>query len=115
MEDKEDNFESTRSGRTRIWREGLPSMNQRANYEVQGLGADIIKIALAEVESQLVVTGKADLLIMVHDEIVLETDKDNAEVVATELKRIMEDAARVYIKKVPIIADVSIGDNWAAK
>lgn len=115
MEDKETNFESTRSGRTRVWQDSFPSMNVRCNYEIQGLGADIIKVALARVEKELVCTGEAELMISVHDEIVIAADEDKAEAVADKLKTIMEESAAIYIKKVPIIAEVSIGDNWAAK
>jgi len=115
MEDKEDNFEMTRSGRKHIWREKFPNMNVRCNYAIQGLGADIIKIALARVEKELVCTGEAELMISVHDEIVIAVDSDKADEVAVKLKNIMEEAAKVYIHKVPIIAEVSIGDNWAAK
>ena len=54
-------------------------------------------------------------MISVHDEIVIAADEDKAEAVAVKLKTIMEESAAIYIKKVPIIAEVSIGDNWAAK
>lgn len=115
MEDKEVNYESTKSGRTRVWENTFPTMNVRCNYEIQGLGADIIKIALARVEKEMVCTGEAELMITVHDEIVIAVDKERAEELALKLKKIMEEAAKVYIKKVPIIADVSIGDSWAEK
>jgi len=115
MEDKDENFEKTRSGRTRIWDDSYPTMNVRCNYEIQGLGADIIKIALARVEKELVCTGEAELMISVHDEIVIAVDADKADAIAIKLKNIMEEASRVYIHKVPIIAEVSIGDSWAAK
>lgn len=115
MEDKEVNYESTKSGRTRIWEGRLPTMNVRANYEIQGLGADILKVALARVEREMVCTGEAELMITVHDEIVIAVDKDRAEELAVKLKTIMEESARVYMKRVPVIAEVSVGDSWAAK
>ena len=115
MEDKETNYEVTRSGRIRIWQDSFPSMNVRCNYEIQGLGADIIKIALARVEMEMVCTGEAELMITVHDEIVIAVDEDKAEEMAIKLKSIMEQSAKIYIKKVPIVAEVSIGDSWAEK
>lgn len=115
MEDKETNYEVTRSGRIRIWQDSFPTMNVRCNYEIQGLGADIIKLALARVEEELVCSGEAELMISVHDEIVIAADNDKAEEVAKKLKYIMEDSAKKYIHNVPIIADVSIGDSWAEK
>ena len=115
MEDKEDNFETTRSGRIRIWDDKFPSMNVRANYEIQGLGADILKIALARVEKEMVCTGEAELMISVHDEIVIAVDKSRADELAVKLKNIMEESAKVYMKVVPVIAEVSVGDNWADK
>ena len=64
---------------------------------------------------EMVCTGEAELMVTVHDEIVIAVDKERAEELAVKLKTIMEESATVYLKKVPVIAEVSIGDNWAAK
>lgn len=111
---KSEDYEKSLSGRTRIW-SVFPTMNERCNYTIQATGADILKTALAEVEKKLLRNNEAKLILTVHDEIVLEVDEANAEAVSIKLKEIMEKAGEKYIKKVPIIADISIGENWAAK
>ncbi len=104
---------NTLSGRCRIFPDGtyLPKL---ANTPVQGTGADILKRALALVYRDI---SKIDAKIIgtVHDEIIVECRIDDAEVVALMVKSNMEKAGREFIKKVPIIADVSICDNWGDK
>ena len=51
----------------------------------------------------------------VHDEIILECPRGRAKRVSKALRAAMEAAGRKYLKKVPVVVDVSIGDNWADK
>lgn len=87
----------------------------RVNTKVQGTAGDIAKVAMGFLWDKLVEApeGQADLISMVHDEIVMEVDEDAAEQWAQTLKDCMENAGRVYITDVPIVADVGIGRNWA--
>jgi DNA polymerase-1 len=50
------------------------------------------------------------MLLQVHDELIVETPKENAKQLGLDMKRIMESA---YVLKVPINAEVEVGENWA--
>lgn len=109
------NEERTLGNRRRLWNT-KPIITERANAAIQGTGADILKQALVNVNECLLYPNSGVRLIgTVHDEIILECPKDKAEQVSAALKIAMEDAGRKYLKKVPVIADVSVGDNWADK
>ena len=86
------------------------------NAPIQGTEADIIKIAMARVVEFLRKEKLADkvfLLLQVHDELVYEIANDLVKETAPKIKEIMENIlSLVETKGVPIIADVSVGDNW---
>lgn len=80
------------------------------NAPLQGTAADIIKLAMIEVDKQLAQSGlDAKLLLQVHDELVVEASGKDAEKVATLLKDAME---KVIELKVPLKVEVQIGNNW---
>ena len=82
------------------------------NTPVQGSAADIIKIAMVKVYNALKEKNlKSRLILQVHDELIVETHKDEVSVVADILKNNMENAVQL---KVPLIADVHEGDTWYA-
>jgi DNA polymerase-1 len=81
------------------------------NTPMQGSGADILKLAMLEVERRLVeISLGADMLLTVHDELVFEADADQAEEVGDVVKEVMEG---VYELSVPLVVDVGIGRTWA--
>ena len=81
------------------------------NSVVQGSAADLIKVAMNRVESELIPQFKnTKLLMQIHDELVLETPEESAEAVQASLVSIMESA---MVLKAPIVADASIGSTWA--
>jgi len=81
------------------------------NSVVQGSAADLIKIAMNNVQSGLVEKfPHVRLLMQIHDELVLEAPQSEAESVRDFLVDVMESALDL---DVPIIADASIADNWA--
>ena len=81
------------------------------NHPMQGSAADIIKLAMTEVDRRLAEGGfKAKLLLQVHDELDFSVPTDEVDAVATLAKEVMESTAQL---KVPLIADVSWGANWA--
>lgn len=86
------------------------------NAPIQGTEADIIKLAMVRVDEFLrkeKIDKKVFLLLQVHDELVYEIEKDLVEKVALHIKEIMENVLSLSeTKGVPIVADVSIGDNW---
>lgn len=106
--------EETLNGRKRAWKK-KPPITERANYAVQGTGADILKLALIGVNQQLLIDESICLVSTIHDEIILEVPDEKVESVAMKLKTIMEEAGRRFIQDVPIVADVSVGKDWSAK
>lgn len=92
----------------------LASFAERAaiNAPIQGGAADIIKLAMNKIAASLAETGlKTRMLLQVHDELVFEAPLDEVEAAAALIKREMENIAGIDLK-VPLIADVGIGDNW---
>lgn len=80
------------------------------NTPIQGTAADIIKIAMNRVNKALeekVPTAK--LVMQVHDELIVECDKADAETCSKLLIEEMENAVKL---PVPLIADCGIGDTW---
>lgn len=79
------------------------------NTPVQGSAADIIKIAMVRMADELA-QYPAQMLLQVHDELLVETDADRAEEVAALMRSIMSKAAEL---RVPLKVDTGIGMNWA--
>lgn len=102
----------TKSGRIRYLNQ--PTIQQLLNTPVQGLGADIVKLALSKLPTAL--KGfDAKILATVHDEIVLEAHEDIAEEVSHILTKTMVEAGEYFIKRVPMVASANIGNSWADK
>jgi DNA polymerase-1 len=81
------------------------------NHPMQGSAADIIKMAMNEVARRLVSEGlETKLTIQVHDELDFSVPRTELEQVSTLVKEIMEGVVEL---RVPLIADVSYGENWA--
>lgn len=89
-------------------------MSGRFNTPIQGTAADILKNALGMLYLELLETN-TNIVAVVHDEIVLECDTNEAEHYAKLLKKVMEEAGNRYLKKVPVIAEVAISASWAGK
>ncbi|MCH5163121.1 MAG: DNA polymerase I [Clostridiales bacterium] len=78
------------------------------NTPLQGTAADIIKIAMVNVQKRL--SGmKSKLILQVHDELVVDAAADELEQVKTILKTEMENAVSL---SVPLDVDISVGKNW---
>ena len=81
------------------------------NHPMQGTAADIIKIAMVRVAARLREEGlAAKLVLQIHDELDLEVPKDEVEAASELVRTTMEGVAQL---KVPLIAEVSYGSNWA--
>ena len=87
------------------------SFSERAaiNAPLQGTAADIIKLAMVEVQKQLPQTSR--LLLQVHDELVIEVPKNEADAVAIIVKRAMEQVASL---SVPLTVEVGQGLDWGS-
>jgi DNA polymerase-1 len=80
------------------------------NMPIQGTASDIVKIAMLHVDMELKRAGlKAQLLMQVHDELLVEAPETEVKQVSDILKREMETAVQL---DVPLVADVGMGDNW---
>ncbi len=80
------------------------------NTPIQGSAADIIKLAMVRVHRRLNEAHmKSRLILQVHDELIVETHKDEAEAVKEILKTEMENAMQL---KVPLVADMNCGKSW---
>ncbi len=80
------------------------------NMPIQGTAADIMKIAMVNVDRALKASGlDAKLLLQVHDELIVECAERDAEAVKELLKSRMESAASL---SVPLTVEVNSGRNW---
>ena len=85
---------------------------QAMNAGIQGLAADIFKVALVRIDEELVSNGhKSVLILQVHDEVLVEVPPQEKDTVGPLLIDIMRDAAEL---DVPLEVNVSWGDTWAA-
>ncbi len=80
------------------------------NTPIQGSAADIIKVAMVNLDRRLEKEkAPARLLLQVHDELVLETPQSEADAMAALVKEEMENAVELVI---PLKVDVAFGRNW---
>lgn len=80
------------------------------NSPLQGTAADIIKIAMINVYKKLAALNlKSKLILQIHDELLIETHKDEVEIVKEILVTQMRNAANL---KVNLEVDVNTGNNW---
>lgn len=80
------------------------------NHPIQGTAADIIKLAMLNLDEALEKGGyRARLLLQVHDELMLEVPDDELEEVTELVKTTMRNAFKL---KVPLKVEAEIGTNW---
>ena len=81
------------------------------NTPIQGTAADIMKLAMIEVDRRMTAGNfKSRILLQVHDELVAEVINEEKQEIKSLLKEAMES---VVTLRVPLIADVHEGKNWA--
>ncbi len=86
---------------------------QGKNNPVQGGGADVTKQAMIYVYNAIKDAGyDARILMVVHDEIVVEAREDQAEAVAKLLESNMIKGFSHFFKRIPMKVDVNISDTW---
>jgi DNA polymerase-1 len=115
---REKGYVETLFGR-RVW---LPDINggngprksaaerQAINAPMQGTAADLIKLAMIEVQGAIDRERKATRMIMqVHDELVFEVPDAELDWARREVPRIMAGIAAL---RVPLLAEVGVGRNW---
>lgn len=79
-----------------------------ANMPIQGTEADLMKLAMLEVDKQI--QGLGEQILQIHDSIMIEAPVENADKIAKILKDVMENIAPQLGIKLKV--DVSIGKNW---
>ena len=89
------------------------SMTQRngKNTPIQGTSADILKRALRLLKDELKDTN-ASVVNIIHDEIVVEADADDAEKIADTVESVMVAAGQEYLKTVPVKVETEIATEW---
>lgn len=97
-------FSQSKMDRWAAFREG-------ANHKVQGTNADIVKLAMVNINKDLYNLNMKSLLILqVHDELVFDTHPDEIDQLGPLVKNRMENVVKFDI---PMIADPKFGINWA--
>ena len=80
------------------------------NAPIQGSAADIIKIAMINIQQKLEAQElKTKMLLQVHDELVFESPEEEIETASQLIKTEMESAVET---KVPLLVEVGVGRNW---
>ena len=115
---EQNGFSQTLFGRKRFLPE-IHSKNRtiKANAEriavnspIQGTAADIIKMAMIQIQSELDEKNLgAKMLLQVHDELIFEVPEDEIDQVSTIVRRGMENVVEL---KVPLAVDMGVGSNW---
>lgn len=113
---RKDGYVETLTGRRRYFPELNGSGPQVAaaermaiNMPIQGLSADIMKIAMINLKPLLDKNQNIKLIMQVHDELIFEVKEEMLNATASEVKNVMEKAFKL---NVPLKVDVNYGDNW---
>jgi DNA polymerase-1 len=79
------------------------------NTPMQGAAADLIKLAMIELDRRLLAHFKARMILQVHDELLFEAPREEIASLAKVVKEVMEGAHKF---RVPIVAETKVGTNW---
>ena len=80
------------------------------NAPLQGSAADIIKKAMLDIDKLILnEMPEVKMIMQVHDELVFESPKENADLVMEKMKETMEQTVEL---KIPLIAEAAVGSNW---
>ena len=85
---------------------------QAMNAGIQGLAADIFKVALVRLDQALHDGGHTSRIVLqVHDEVILEVAPDELEVIT---ERTLDAMSGAFDLRVPLEVNLAVGDSWAA-
>jgi DNA polymerase-1 len=83
---------------------------EAVNMPIQGTAADILKRAMIDIHTELPKRKlRTRMILTVHDELLFEAPKEEAEAAAAVVREKMEGAVKL---DVPLDVDVGVGDNW---
>ncbi|GJM39171.1 MAG: DNA polymerase I [Acidimicrobiales bacterium] len=84
---------------------------QAMNAGIQGLAADIFKVALVRLDGHLEAAGlESRIVLQVHDEIIVEAPESEVEQACALMRETMEDAFELAV---PLAVDLQVADTWA--
>ncbi|MEG3985677.1 bifunctional 3'-5' exonuclease/DNA polymerase [Microcoleus sp. S28C3] len=99
-------------GRRRLWsKETKPLLNEMLNNPIQGMSADITKLALALLFKPLSYTG-ARLVCVVHDEILIECPFEKVSSVKAMLEKCMVRAGNKFLSPIPCQVEINVIESW---
>jgi DNA polymerase-1 len=94
------------------WRIRQAGERQAMDAGIQGLAADIFKVALVRIDAALEAGGHdSELVLQVHDEVIVEVPAEERDVVGELVIDLMKGSAEL---DVPLEVNVAWGDTWAA-
>ncbi len=80
------------------------------NTPLQGTAADLIKMAMVQVDAHLKKhPDEGNMILQIHDELLFETADEQAKKLSSQVKNIMEG---IFALNIPLIVNISIGKNW---
>lgn len=80
------------------------------NTPLQGTAADLIKIAMIDIDAKLQEKSEwGTMILQIHDELLFESPDHEIEALSSYVKKTMEG---VFKLKVPLVVDICIGKNW---
>ena len=87
---------------------------QAINAPIQGTAADIIKLAMIELNKMIIKDElKIKILLQVHDELIFEIIGSKKDTTIEKIKYVMENTHLEFKNfKVPLIVDYGVGNNW---
>lgn len=92
------------------WQVRQAAERMAVNMPIQGLAADIIKLAMIEIFNQILAKESGvKMILQVHDELVFEMKNDKIKELAPKIKKIMEEA---YVLEVPFEVETRQGKKW---
>ena len=96
------------------FQDGALRPNTLFNQPVQGLAADGMKAALVVLKQRLERLD-AELVAVIHDEVIVQTPLALADQVQVIVEQAMIDGMQTFVSAVPIIAEAVVGNSWAEK
>ena len=94
-----------------VWQVRQAAERQAMNAGIQGLAADLFKMALVRLDGDLEEGGyRSDLLLQVHDEVIVDVDPDEADAVAELTRSALTGAVDL---RVPLVVSMAWGASWA--
>jgi DNA polymerase-1 len=79
------------------------------NTPMQGAAADLIKLAMIELDRRLAGEFEARMILQVHDELLFEAPEAEIPRLRNLVKEVMEG---VYKLRVPVLVESKVGPNW---